>query len=209
MSGSSILRRARAGLAVLIAGLLWAAYACAAAPPKEQDLSVVARKQGDTITVQTSAYIPVPPEEAWTVLTDFDHMAGIIEGLESSRIVGRNGDKLLVRQKGHATTGPLSFSFESLREIELKPYVEMRGHLISGTMKKSEGVTRLAPEGSGTRLTSTGEFIPDIWVPPLIGVKIIEIETRRQFDGLRREIIRRNQVKASPGPPESNVLPGE
>ena len=177
-------------LLVLPAATAWAVQ------PEDDGIAVTVRRQGEVITVHTSAYVPVPPQQVWAVLTDFDHMTEIIEDLEMSRIVGHAGNKVIVQQKGKAARGPLSFSFESVREIELKPYEEMRGHLISGTMKKSDGVTRLIPEGEGTRIDSRGEFIPDIWVPPIIGVKIIEHETRGQFEEIRKEILRRSKRSA-------------
>jgi hypothetical protein len=34
--------------------------------------------------------------------------------------------------------------------------------------------------------------VPDVWVPPLIGPSVIEAETRKQFDEVRTEILRRS-----------------
>jgi hypothetical protein len=99
---------------------------------------------------------------------------------------------VVVYQRGRASRGPFTFTFETVRRIRLRPFEEIEGKLLSGTMKKSEGVTRLVAEGKGTRIVSHGEFIPDFWLPPLIGVKVIEMETRGQFEGVVREIARRS-----------------
>jgi hypothetical protein len=156
------------------------------------NVAVSARRAGDTIVVDTVAFVPVPPKAAWQVLTDFEHMTRIMPDLEVSRVLSRDADGVIVQQRGKASRGPFTFTFETVRRIRLRPYEEIEGKLLSGTMKKSEGVTRLIAEGTGTRIVSHGEFIPDFWIPPLIGVKVIEMETRRQFEGLIREILRRN-----------------
>ena len=67
-----------------------------------------------------------------------------------------------------------------------------------GSMRKMIGTTRLIPESTGTRIVSHGEFIPNVWVPPGIGPIFIEAETRKQFQELREEILRR-KVETAPG----------
>ncbi|MGE5668899.1 MAG: hypothetical protein ACM338_11965, partial [Betaproteobacteria bacterium] len=51
--------------------------------------------------------------------------------------------------------------------------------------------TRLTAEGDATRITNHGRFIPDRWIPPLIGTLMLEAEVRKQFAELRAEILRR------------------
>jgi hypothetical protein len=41
-----------------------------------------------------------------------------------------------------------------------------------------------------------GEFITDVWVPPVIGPGFIQAETRKQYDEMRREILRRSKPRS-------------
>jgi hypothetical protein len=61
-------------------------------------------------------------------------------------------------------------------------------------MKKFEGITRLLPDGSTTRILYRAEATPIDWVPPILGRAFIEHETRKQFLEFRREILRRKHA---------------
>jgi uncharacterized membrane protein len=178
------------------------AFPVHATPPKGHErIAVAVDKVEDTVTIDVSFYAPVPVESAWEVLTDFEHMAEIVSNLEASRVSGRNGSKLIVMQRGRVSSGPLSYSFESSREVELKPYEEIHGRMISGNMKRLEGITRLTAEGEGTRIVNHGEFVPDIWIPPFVGLRLVERETRKQFQEMRDEMMRRQAARQKSGPP--------
>jgi hypothetical protein len=68
---------------------------------------------------------------------------------------------------------------------------------VSGNLKASEFTTRVIDRGAFTQITNHGEFIPNIWVPPVIGPALIEAETRKQFQELRLEILRRKAETAA------------
>jgi len=162
----------------------------------EQDVTVSVQKNGDAIVVDVNFRVAASQQEAWGVLTDFDHMSEFISNLQSSKVLGRNGNKLQVAQVGKAARGLFSFAFESVREIELTPYAAIRSRLLSGNMQKMEGVTLLNSEGGGTRVEFHGESIPSVWVPPVVGVKFIGSEVREQFREMRAEILRRKNGEA-------------
>jgi hypothetical protein len=187
-------------LCAVLAAALPAVPLPAAARDDDHDIAVEVCNNAGTVSVAVSFHVAVPPREAWDVLTDFDHMTGVVSNLETSRVVGTSGDKLLVLQKGKASRGPLSFAFENLREVELMPFEEISGRLVSGNLKAMHGTTRLAPEGDGTRVVNHGEFIPDVWIPPIVGVALIESETRKQFAEMRSEMLRRSRAAAATEP---------
>jgi len=162
----------------------------------EQDVTVSVQKNGDAIVVDVSFRVAASQQETWGVLTDFDHMSEFISNLQSSKVLGRNGNKLQVAQVGKAARGLFSFAFESVREIELTPYAAIRSRLLSGNMQKMEGATLLNSEGGGTRVEFHGESIPSVWVPPVVGVKFIGSEVREQFREMRAEILRRKNGEA-------------
>jgi hypothetical protein len=183
---------------VLLLGLTLSFVVAAATVEDDNKIAVVVRQQDDAVHVDVRFRVGVPPPDAWDVLTDFDHLVGVVTSLESSKILSRSGSSIVVQQRGRANHGLLSFAFDTTREIKLKPFEEIRSHLISGTLKMSEGLTRLTSDGDGTLIVNHGEFIPNIALPPIIGVQFIEAETRKQFGEMRDEMLRRVHRQAMP-----------
>jgi carbon monoxide dehydrogenase subunit G len=169
-----------------------------AAAPDDKDIKVHVQKDGAWVRVEVDFVVDATLAETWNVLTDYDHMHSIVSNVEQSKIVKRDGARLEVAQKGKAGVGPLSMSFENVREVTLTPLQEIRSRMISGDMKSSEFTTRISSEGSRTRVVNQGQYLPKIWVPPVVGPAFIEAETRKQFGELRTEVLRR---KASPARP--------
>ena len=166
----------------------------------KSDLVVHVTKHGETIVVDVEMAVQEPPLAVWDVLTDYDHMAQFIASVHSSRIADRTGNKLIVAQQSSTAFGLLKFTFDNVREVELVPHSEIRSKLISGDMKASAFTTRLVTEGNVTRVFNHGEFIPTMWVPPVVGTAFIESETRRQFLELRNEMIRRAAARKTAAP---------
>ncbi len=156
------------------------------------DIVVHVKKHGETIVVDVEMAVHASPMEAWNVLTDYDHMAQFVGNVQASKITDRKGNTLVVAQKSGTAFGLLKFSFDNIREVELVPHSEIRSKLISGDMKASAFTTRIVSDGGAvTRVFNHGEFIPTMWVPPVVGTAFLETETRRQFHELRNEIMRR------------------
>lgn len=162
----------------------------------DRDVTVSVRKHGDTIVVDVSFNVAATQQETWNVLTDFDHMSEFISNLQSSKVTGRNGNKLQVAQVGKASRGLFNFSFESLREVELMPHSTIRSRLLSGNLQKMDGATQLSPEHNGTHVEFHGESIPNTWVPPVVGLKFIGSEVQEQFREMRAEILKRKLGEA-------------
>ena len=179
----------RAAAAVLAVFLSAALTVHAAAT--DSDIVVYVRKDGPVISVEVRCPVEAPTSVLWDVLTDYDHMARFISNLESSRIDQRVDDLLRVHQKGHASRGPLSISFEIVREIRLVPFNEIRSRLVSGDLASSTFVTKIVEGAGGPRIEHSGSYTPNLWVPPIIGPALIEAETRKQFAEFRTEILRR------------------
>ncbi len=171
--------------------LLFLQTAGAAMPPAADDIAVEVRKDGPAVIVSVDCPVQAPRSVVWQVLTDYEHMASFVTNLTVSELRARDGDTLQVFQRGSAARGPFSFSFENLREIRLVPQQEIRSRLISGTLKASEFVTRVVDHGDVIHILNSGRFIPEVWVPPVIGPAVIEAETRKQFEEIRTEIQRR------------------
>ena len=189
---------ATGGMSVVFGlGLLALLHVPPAWSADDADIDVHVRQVGRQVIVDVALPVDAAASEAWRVLTDYDNMATFISNLEVSKVVDRDGNTLTVMQKGKASRGPLTFSFENVRQIVLTPYSEIRSHLISGDLEASEFMTRLIDHGASVGITNHGEFIPNVWVPPLIGPAMIAAETRKQFAQLRTEILRRKALAVS------------
>lgn len=127
-------------------------------------------------------------------MTDYGHATQFISNLERSTVLSRTNEIVLVSQKGTMGWGPFSVTLESVTEIRLTPFEKMQSRMISGNMKKYNGVTRLIPEGTGTRILYHVVSVPAVWIPPLIGRVLVEHETRERFQQLLDEILRRKAL---------------
>ena len=182
--------------------LMWSALFMAAAfadPQQEETIEVKVQVIGENVIVDLSLVVPATRQEVWAVLTDFDHMASFISNLKESRVLSTLADTTKVFQRGSAKYGPISFPFESTREMRLDPFDKIQSHMVSGNMRKMEGTTQLIDEGAQTRIIYHTDSIPGVWIPPLIGKTFIEHEVREQFREIRGEIIKRKQAP-SQGP---------
>jgi hypothetical protein len=182
------------GARVLAALLLSVLSASAWSADANQDIVVRVLKDGQNITVDVDCPVDAPWSLVWEVLTDYDHMAEFISNLEFSGVQGTEGNLLRVHQKGKASRGPLTLTFDNVREIELVPSSEIRSRLISGDMKASDFVTRIVEIAARVHIVNSGHYTPNMWVPPIIGPALIEAETQKQFGEIRSEILRRGAM---------------
>jgi hypothetical protein len=171
--------------------LLIALAPARSAAPGDQDVVVHVRKEHATFEVTFEFTVAASPEETWNVLADYEHMAQIVSNMDSSRIVSRIGNHIEVAQKSHGNVGPIRISVDGLREIDLTPPTEIRSHLLKGDLKMSDFTTRIIDEGAVTRVTGIGKLVPAAWVAWAVSVETVEGQTRRQYQDLRNEILRR------------------
>jgi Polyketide cyclase / dehydrase and lipid transport len=191
-STASMRRRVRSLLAsMVLAATLPVTAPVIAAAGATADIVVRASLDAGRVTIAVECPVHAPREVAWEVLTDYDGMARFVSNLEESVVRLRLGDRLQVFQKGKATRGPLTFPFESLRDIELVPQVEIRSTMVSGDTMPASFATRIEGAAPALRIVHSGTYTPRLWVPPLVGPALIEMETRKQYGEIRDEILRR------------------
>lgn len=178
----------------LIAVTLFCLFALHANADSDTAIDVAVRIQGDEAIVDVNFHVRATPQEAWAVMTDYDHATAFISSLEKSVILSRTDEMLLVSQKGTMGYGPFSVTLDTVTEIRLTPFEKMQSRLVSGNMKKNEATTRLIADASGTHIVYHLESTPDVWIPPLIGRALVEFETRARFRQLVDEILRRKAL---------------
>jgi hypothetical protein len=165
----------------------------------DDDIAVDVRLDGPAVRVSVDCPVTASPALVWDVLTDYDHMTRFVTNLEESRVLSRDNNRLRIFQKGRASRGLLTFTFENVRELDLVPEREVHSRLVSGDLKESEFLTQIVEQGGIVHILNSGRFIPNVWVPPLIGPPIIAAETRKQFGEIRTEILRRQTLAAAAG----------
>ncbi|QTQ35552.1 Polyketide cyclase/dehydrase family protein [Aromatoleum petrolei] len=176
----------------LFLSLSWAPCAPAlddAAAVADKDVRV--ERSANGFTVDMLAHAPVTPALAWEVLTDFDHMAGFVPNVRTSRVTERGDGYVRVQQSGVAGYGVFWTNFESVREIRFFPPSEIRAQGVGGNVKRMESLMRLDAEPGGTLLRYHAEVQPDFWLPPLLGPAFVRHETAEQFSAIIREMVRR------------------
>jgi hypothetical protein len=184
--------RIAAAVAVfLFAGVSWGAPA--------QDVAVRVTKDGSAFMVEADFSVAATRDEAWEVLTDFDHMTQILSNVDASKITSRDGNRIEVTQKSHAQAGLLRVSLDSVRQVELTPKTEIKSHILkSSDLKSSDFTTRLAEEGGLIQVTVRGSFVPMGFAAAAATPDAVEANTRRQYSELRDEILRRKNHEPTP-----------
>ncbi len=176
-------------LAVLPAALPLAAE-------KSDDIAVRVEILGDVVQVDAEVRIAASKQEVWDVLTDFERLPQFISNIVSSKVLSRSAGVVRVAQTGKTSFGPLTFEFQSERELTLAPFEQFESRMLSGNMKRYRGVTRLEAVDGGTRIRFHSEAVPDTAMPLGLGRALIESETREHFHEVRREVLRRKNPVA-------------
>jgi hypothetical protein len=191
VAGSARATPALRALRWLFALLVFWALDGVAVVDDERDIVVDVRQVGDVVIIDAKFHAPVAQVRAWGVLTDFENMARIVSNLETSTVLSRGDSRLVVAQTGYEREGILSFAFETVRQVDLRPFSEIRSQLLRGSLRRLDGTTYLITRDGGTDIVSHGECVPGTWVPPVVGLLFTQRAARKQFAELRREMIRR------------------
>lgn len=172
---------------ILIAPLLLWSHPLAAAPVSEVSVT----RLGEGYLVQVRMEVMGHQRLAWQVLTDYENLPLFVPGMLSSRIVSRQGDPVLLEQKGQS--GVLFFRVvtKTVSRILETPETEIRFDLVSGNLKRMQGSWTLIPHDHATIVNYRAELIPEFALPPLIGPAMMSQNVKTMVAGVAREIERR------------------
>ena len=179
----------------IVCGFLYglaASLALAANSAAVQDAQVSVVRDGDFVVVSASADMPVERRVAWEVLTNYDRYAEFIPHLRVSRVLSRGNDGVVVEQKGEFTFLFFSQPMELRFAVVEKPQFRIESHALAGSLKNLTSKYELRDVPGGLRLIYSGRFVPDIGLPPFIGLVVVRSAMEKQFSALVGEIMRRN-----------------
>lgn len=151
-------------------------------------------RHGEYITVNASVLMEVDERIAWEVLSDYGNLAQFIPDMKTSRVVSRDGNRVVVEQKGEFGfffyRQPVNVVLEVLEE----PRRRIDARRISGNIRDLETHYELKASDGGVKLDYVGRFIPEFSVPPLFGLPLVRRVVERRFRAMVEEIVRRDAL---------------
>jgi len=189
----------RPGWALLMALLAFAVTQAAPRSASAGELKIDVARVGDFVSVEASVEVNADPRTAWEVLTDYDHLADFIPDMKSSRVLRRDPGRVVVEQKGEF--GFLFFrqAIDVTMAVSEQPPRRIVARSLAGSLKDMEASYELRPSAGGLRLGYAGRFVPDFFLPPLIGMPLVRRSLERRLRSMVDEIERR--YAAAPGQP--------
>jgi carbon monoxide dehydrogenase subunit G len=157
--------------------------------------SLDVHRAGNEVEVAASAMLDAGPRVVWATLVDYDRLPQFIPDLLASRTLSRAGDDAVVEQSGLAGLGPFKFHIDLTLAIEEVPMTAISAHATGGDFSHFMAVYRLhaLPDGR-TELDYRAMIAPKGGIPPLIGVPVMRLAIRKQFEALLAEIERRGRA---------------
>lgn len=175
--------------------------------------AVAVERDGDTFHVRARASVAVDPRIAWETITDYEHMGEFLPSVERSRIVARNGARMVVE---HSGVFPLFFFDIPVRvrlAVQQQPYERIVARSEAGavngepqTLRSFAGSYDLAvvtvDRRAGVRIEYESHFELAEPLPPIIGdlfgTAMVTRTVRKQFEAMLREMQRRQAGRATP-----------
>ena len=165
---------------------------------QDNEIEIKVHNTGERVLIYVSFLVPVMPQQAWAVLTDFNNLSDFTTSIQSSKVSNKMGNTMHVSQRGVTQFGLLTYSIDTVGEVNLTPFSKIHERMISGNMQKMDETTVLIQEGDSTRITYYADIVPGLWILRFVGQFFIENEARKRFIQTRNEIIRRYSRESSP-----------
>jgi len=174
-------------------------FCALSAPSMAAEIQVNASRHGDSFEVEATALIQADVADAWKVVTDYDHLAEFIPGLQESKVVSRDGFNVLLDQSGEARLLFFRFPMRVRLVITEFPRGRIVSRAIAGNFKQMQGVYHLETRGKGMQLRYEGSFTPDFDLPPFIGTLVVRKNLEKRFAAMVHEIEKRRHGESVPG----------
>jgi carbon monoxide dehydrogenase subunit G len=172
-------------------------------PPVQIDVE----RDGERYAVRAAVRIDAPPKLVWDTLTDYERIRDFMPGVQHSRVLTRDGNRLTVEHRGEYSVlffvRPVRVRFA----VEHTPFVTIvaRGlpQLADGsasTLREFNGRYDLSVVRDGeVQLVYEARFELAEALPPLIGplfgTAAMRSTLRADFDALVREVARRRAAR--------------
>ncbi len=169
------------------------------------------QRDGAGYAVHATANVAAEQRIAWETLTDYEHLRDFVPDIESSRVVSREGNRLVVEHTGSFHLFVFSMPVRVRLAVEHQPYERVLARTTPGLVGSDEPTLR---SFSGRyRLTVLSGNAPTVrvdydarfeladsslsFIEGFFGQALVRHGLRRHFDAMLAEIERRQAV-ASP-----------
>jgi len=196
---------ARRWTLALVCGLLAALMAAtvrpgSAAAAQSAIRQAEVRRTDDGYIADLVLWVPVPPEVAFALLVDFEHMPDWVPSLRQTRVLKREAGRVTVEHHGVVHYGILAVPFASLREISFSSPDWIRTNQIEGTMQQHQSRMDFVSEGAGTRIDYHVQMVPSVLAAMVMNERRVAAELSEHCDAIAAEILRRRMAAPSKVP---------
>lgn len=157
----------------------WGAAPAAAqpvAPRFELSVERVDGADGDqAYQITSSGTVAATPAVVWRILTDYNHLADYLPNMKSTRVVSRNGDRVIVEQLGTARFLFFSQAIRLVVQVRERAPDRIDISLVDGDMKVYRASWELSPlaGATGTRVVYNATIVPKFDVPGIVGKNVV------------------------------------
>jgi ribosome-associated toxin RatA of RatAB toxin-antitoxin module len=166
-------------------------------------VSVQAQREGTAVRITTQAIVRAPHDLIWKALSDYDRLAEFIPGITKSRVMERrDNNTLIVEQAGKAHLWLFTYAIDVTVEVTERPPDALSIRVIQGNLKQLEGgyVIQKLPGGDNVyQLQWSGVIEPALPVPTAVSLPLMRNNIAEQFEGMVREIERRELKRSRVG----------
>ncbi len=160
---------------VLCLLLCCAMPAMAQLPPLEVNVKRDEVGDAHVFEVTASGAVMASPAQVWKILTNYERMPEFVPDLQSTKVVSRNGNEVIVEQLGTARLLFIKRDIRLVVRVTEQPITQIDIALITGDMKQYNCRWNLIPlaETGGTRIQYTGRLVPNFYVPGILGARMV------------------------------------
>lgn len=163
-------------------------------------IAVGVESHADIIEIEASALLNADTGTAWRVLTDYERYIEFIPGLRESRVLGRTGATVTVKQSGDVMLWLLPVPLDVTFEITESAPTRLDSRAVAGDLRALNSRYVLTPEGNRVRLGYSGALASGFALFSPLERLAVKQNIERRFQALADEIERRQGTgSAEPG----------
>jgi ribosome-associated toxin RatA of RatAB toxin-antitoxin module len=144
-------------------------------------------------------FVRATQQQAWRVLTDYDRLPEFVPNLQSSKVISRTGNEIILEQDSKAGFLFISQNIHLVVRVIEQPHSAIDVTFVSGDMKYYVARWEIAPAQEdgldGARITYSGKMEPDFFVPPLVGAALVENDVKAMVEAVVIEIDKARQPR--------------
>lgn len=168
--------------------------------PSLSPIAVQATERDGHVLLSAQFSVPVSQAQAFSVLTDFDHMAEFMPNMSSSKVISRAASRLMVRQQGAVSLGLFTLALDSEREIELHQMDEIIAHSLNASQGPFSSKMQLQGQEKETLMLYQADWQPKSAFLASLGKSYLQEQVVQQFTAMQKEMIRRSKIRLASAP---------